>query len=113
MSFIESMVNNELDDSGCDCTVLIMGDFKATYEAINNDARLLTLNDLLNDFNLVCSDNLDKTGVNYTYKHRGLDQKNCINHFYINEKKKCLVSCIENIDSGDNLSDHNPIVVYM
>ena len=74
MSFIENMVNNELDDSGCDCTVLIMGDFNATYEAINNEARLLALNDLLNDLHLVCCDDLDKT-VGYTYTHGGLDQE--------------------------------------
>ena len=110
MSFIENMVNNELDDSGCDCTELIMGDFNATYEAINNEARLLALNDLLNDLHLVCCDDLDKT-VGYTYTHGGLDQKSYIDHYYISAKKKCLVSCIDNIDSGGNLSDHNPIVM--
>ena len=111
MSFIENTENNELDDSGCNCTVLITGDFNATYEAINNDARLLALNDLLNDLHLVFCDDLDKTGVGYTYKHRRLDQMSYIDHFYISEKKKCIVSCIDNIDSGDNLSDHKPIEI--
>ena len=70
-SFIENTLYNELDDSGCDCTVLITGDFNATYEAINNDAILLALNDLLNDLHLACCDDLDKTGVGCTNKHCG------------------------------------------
>ena len=111
MSFIENTVNNELDVTGCDYTVFIMGDFNSTYEAINNDARLLAQNNLFNDLHLVCCDDLDKTGVSYTYKHRGLDQKSYIDHFYISEMKKCLVSCIDNINSGGNLLDHNPIVM--
>ena len=109
MSFIENKVNNELGVNGCDCTVFIMSDFNATYEAINNDARLLAKYNLFTDLQLVCCDDLDKTGVAYTYKHRGLDQKSYIDHFYISEMKKCLVSCIDNIDSGGNLSNHNPI----
>ena len=88
-----------------------MDDFNATYEAINNDAGLLALNNLLNDLRLVYCDDLYKTGVGYIYKHRGLGQKSYIDHLYFSDKKNCLVSCIDNIDSGGNLSDHNPIVI--
>ena len=59
VSFIENTVNNELDDSGCNRAVFIMGDFNVTNEVINNDSRLLALNDLLNDLHLVCYDDLD------------------------------------------------------
>ena len=55
-------------------------------EAINNDAILLALNDLLNDLHLVCCDDLEKTGVGYTKKYHELDQQSYIDHFYISEK---------------------------
>ena len=36
-----------------------------------------------------------------------------MDHYYISEKKKCHVSCNDNIDSGGNLSDHNSIGLVM
>ena len=85
MGFIDEIVQS-IFDSGYRpnrVSVIILGDFNASYDAINNNGRLMCLRMLLQDLNIVCCDDLNLSGVNYTYKHKSLNHSSCIDHVFV------------------------------
>jgi hypothetical protein len=113
MSFIEDTVVNIADNQVCDVTVIVVGDFNASIDTIDNDIKLAPLRLLLDDMELVACDDLDESGVGYTYRCDGLNCTSYIDHCFISRGKKLLVKSVNIVESGANLSDHNPIVVVL
>ena len=68
MSFIDSVVQKFIQSSGVyNINIIIAGDFNASLHNIYNDNRLNAVRSLLNDFGLVCCDNVDVSDVGYTF----------------------------------------------
>ena len=59
--------------------------------------------------NLSCCDNQFSGSNIYTYAHATLNHKSWVDHFFISDGLKNYTSHFNNIDAGDNLSDHMPI----
>ena len=93
MSFIDETVQSIFDSGYYRVSVIILGDFYASYDAINNNSydainnngRLTCLRMLLQDLDMVCCDDLNLSGVNYTYKHKSLNHSSCIDHVLLVE----------------------------
>ena len=113
MSFIEDTVVNIVDNRVCDVTVIVVGDFNANIDTIAHDVKLAPLRLLLDDMGLVACDDLDESGVGYTFRCEGLGCTSYIDHCFISKGNKSLVRSVNIVDSSSNLSDHNPIVVVL
>ena len=109
MGFIDETVQSIFDSGYNRVSVIILGDFNASYDAINNNGRLTCLRMLLQDLNMVCCDDLNLSGVNYTYKHKSLNHSSCIDHVFVSRNVEKRVSAYTVMDSGSNLSDHNAL----
>ena len=64
---------------------------------------------LLQDLDMECCDDLNLSGVNYTYKHKSLNHSSCIDHVFVSRNVEKRVSAYTVMDSGSNLSDHNAL----
>ena len=111
MSFIEETLLDVVDSSQSHVTVLIMGDFNANFEVFSRDVRLGAVRQLFNDLHLICCDDLDQSGVGYTYCNDSLNQQSYIDHCFISNVDKHFVECVRVMEEGANLSDHNPILI--
>ena len=111
LSFIDATIDSQLSDTCCDSTIILLGDFNVSRDAIYTDNKLSSLNDLLNCLDLECCDDLDKSGVGHTYKHTGLNQFSYIDNEFISRQKKQLIQCVEVVDRGANLSNHNAVTL--
>ena len=91
---------------------LIGGDYN--FEFHKNNIGLDTLNDVMEDYNLICCD--DKTtnrNIGYTYIPEKLKQKSWLDHFIVSKAVYDFVSRCDIIDTGENLSDHSPLRCYI
>ena len=102
LSFIDATIDSQLSDTCCDRTIILLGDFNTSRDAIYTDNKLSSLNDLLNCLDLECCDDPDKSGVGHTYKHTGSNQFSYIDHVLIRRQKKQLIQCPEIVDNGAN-----------
>ena len=109
MGFIDETVQSIFDCGYNRISVIILGDFNASYDAINNNGRLTCLRMLLQDLDMVCCDDLNLSGVNNTYKHKSLNHSSCIDHVFVSRYVEQRVSAYTVMDSGSNLSDHNAL----
>ena len=73
MSFIDSVVQ-EFIQSSCvyNINIIVAGDLNASLHNIYNDNKLNAARSFLNDFGLVCCDNVDVSDVGYTFYNETL-----------------------------------------
>ena len=110
MSFIDSVVQEFMQSSGvCNINIIIAGDYNASLHNIYNDNRLNAVRSLLNDFGLVCCDDVDVSDVGYTFYNETLGYKSYIDHIFISAEYKQCINSVEVVDNGCNLSDHLPV----
>ena len=109
MGFIDDTFQSIFDSGNNRVLVIILGDFNASNDAINNNGRLTYLRMLLQNLDMICCADLNFSGVNYTYKHKSLDHFSYIDHVFVCRKVENRVSAYTAVGSGSNLSDHNAL----
>ena len=68
MSFIDCVVQEFVQSSGVyNINIIIAGDFNSSLHNIYNDYRLNAARSSINDLGLVCCDDIDVSGVGYTF----------------------------------------------
>jgi len=64
----------------------------------------------MNEYHLVCCDNLDSSKCGYTYYHEGLDQqRSWIDHAFVSYGLRSRIKDYKIISDGANLSDNLPV----
>ena len=98
-----------------DCNYAVMaGDFNSDVR--KNDAVSLYINNWMASLNLTLANNLLRIPctITYTFKAKSRDAKSCIDHFFVsNNPANNLAQSRKDIDSNENFSDHNPIVLTL
>ena len=110
MNFKDSVVQEFIQSSGVyTINIIIAGDFNASLHNIYNDNRLNAVRSLINDFGLLCCDDVDVSDVGYTFYNETLGYKSYIDHMFISAECKLCINSVEVVDCSCNLSDHLPV----
>jgi Reverse transcriptase (RNA-dependent DNA polymerase) len=103
LGYIESLV---VCNPGC--RICILGDLN--FECSLSSQGFSLFSDLANEYSLVSCDDLINDNVNYTYHHKTLNQRSCIDHVFIVDDFKGQIGNFRILREPLNLSDHFPIV---
>lgn len=107
VGFIESILDSYLNVS--DCKFMLLGDFNFDCDKLANCTRLSSMKHLVMEYDFCICDNLGSNNVGYTYQNEALGHCSYIDHIFVSKNDVELISQYKVIDSGMNLSDHNPI----
>ena len=106
IAFIESTILQHSDDR--DCRIMIMGDFNFDLNRLSTSTRLSAFRGFINGIDVVaCDNNLIVPG--YTFRSP-IGVCSFIDHFMCSASIAGDIVNIQIIDTGDNLSDHLPMV---
>ena len=91
-------------------SIVIAGDFNFSCKELNAGYNIFK--HLVDNYDLIFCESLNYIGkINYTYSHTSQANFSWIDHFFISNKLSNDKTTFEIIDSGANLSDHNPISI--
>jgi len=94
---------------GFEC--ILVGDFN--FECILSSAGFTEFSKFMNEYHLVCCDNLDSSKCGFTYYHEGLDQRSLIDHAFVSCALRSRIQEYRIISDGANLSDHLPVTLKL
>jgi len=90
---------------------MVCGDFNTEF--CYDSKRWKCVKSFLSVNDLATTDNFIKPVANfYTYKHQSLNHSSFIDHFIVSNILLPRICSLDVIDSGINLSDHQPIVLH-
>ena len=81
-NFIEDTFQAVAVVSYVEVKTIVLGDFNATHDAIYKNAKLFAVKTLFDDLKLRSCNLLDISDVGYTNRHKSLEHKSCIDHYF-------------------------------
>jgi len=99
LSYTDSVMSNFV---GFEC--ILVGDFN--FECSLSSAGFTEFSKFMNEYHLVCCDNLDSSKCGYTYYYEGLDQRSWIDHAFVSYGLRSRIKDYNIISDGANLSNH-------
>ena len=94
-----------------DC-IIVGGDFNTDFTRVNSP-HTRALKQLCNSESMTCITQHEKCDVDYTFESKANNTRSCIDHFIVSENlNDSVVKCITRHE-GDNLSDHDPVCLYL
>ena len=92
--------------------IIVGGDFNTDLSRLSSP-HTIALEELCNRENMLCVKRHVSCDIDYTFESKANHSRSCIDHFIVSENLNDLILKCETMHAGDNLSDHDPVLLKL